>query len=247
MGKGNFTKIPNGVNGVEDRLSVVWEKGVHSGLLDPCRFVAVTSTNAAKIFNLYPQKGRIEVGSDADVVIWNPQATRVISKDTHHHNCDYNIFEGMVCHGVPEYVLVRGRICVENGLIRVAEGFGRYLNCPIRPPYVYDLLEGKTIKSDDEATASHNGNDQLQEQLNGSMKKMNMTALEIEIPSHEALSHAILAGGSLPMPAEGSLASTPSARGRVDGSRNMQESTFSISGNDLIRFLHQSSIKHYIF
>lgn len=167
------------------------------------------------------------------MVIWNPNATRVISKDTHQHNCDFNIFEGMVCHGVPEYVLVRGRICVENGLIRVAEGFGRYLNCPIRPSYVYDLLEGKIQKAGDETAASHNGNDQLQDQLNGSMKKMNMTALEIEIPSHESISHAILAGGSIPMPAEGSLASTPSARGRVDGSRNMQESTFSISGNNL--------------
>lgn len=59
LGLGDFTKIPNGVNGVEDRMSLVWERGVHSGLLDPCRFVAITSTNAAKIFNIYPQKGRI--------------------------------------------------------------------------------------------------------------------------------------------------------------------------------------------
>lgn len=93
LGKNDFSKIPNGVNGVEDRMSIVWEKGVHAGLIDPCKFVAITSTNAAKIFNLYPKKGRIEAGSDADIVVWNPQATRTISAKTHHQACDFNIFE----------------------------------------------------------------------------------------------------------------------------------------------------------
>lgn len=134
----DFSKIPNGVNGVEDRMSVIWEKGVKAGIIDPQRFVEITSTNAAKIFNLYPKKGKIDVGSDADIVIWNAEATRTISAKTHHHACDFNIFEGMTCHGVPEYVLVRGRVCVEEREVKVTEGHGHFLETPVYSPYVYE-------------------------------------------------------------------------------------------------------------
>jgi len=140
LGKDNFAAIPNGVNGVEDRMSLIWEKGVHSGKMDPCRYVAVTSTNAAKIFNIYPRKGRIAVGSDADIVVWDPEATRVISKDTHHHACDFNIFEGMEVHGVPVVVVTGGRVVLEDGKLQVTQGAGRFVHTPGNNPIIYDRV-----------------------------------------------------------------------------------------------------------
>ena len=88
MGINDFTKIPNGVNGLEDRMAVIWERGVHAGVMTAERFVGATSTVAARIFNIYPRKGVIAPGSDADVVVWNPDKTRVISAETHHHAVD---------------------------------------------------------------------------------------------------------------------------------------------------------------
>jgi dihydropyrimidinase len=127
MGKDDFRKIPNGVNGIEDRMSIVWSKGVHAGILSPQQFVAVTSTNAAKLFGCYPRKGRIQVGSDADICLWDPNAVRTISAKTHFHAVDFNIFEGMTVHGGCYATVVRGSVVFENGKLNVVNGSGRYV------------------------------------------------------------------------------------------------------------------------
>ena len=135
MGLEDFRKIPNGTAGVEDRMSVLWHHGVRTGKLTPSEFVSVTSTNTAKIFNIYPKKGSLAVGADADVVIWDPNATRTISKDTHHQNIDFNIFEGMEVTGNAGVTISRGTVVWENGQLKTTEGAGRYINRPPFPEY----------------------------------------------------------------------------------------------------------------
>jgi len=129
MGKDDFSKIPNGVNGIEDRLSIVWTKGVKEGLLSPSDFVRVTSSTAAQIFNLYPRKGVIQEGADADIVIWNGEKERIISKHTHHQAVDFNVFEGMKVKGESEVTISNGRVVWENGNFTkdLQQGLGRYV------------------------------------------------------------------------------------------------------------------------
>ncbi len=114
LGKDDFTKIPNGLPGVGDRMPVLWTTGVGSGRLTPNQFVALTSTNAAKIFGLYPQKGSLAPGADADIVIWNPKRKLTYGKAYAKHRTDYNLYEGWELTGYPEKVLLRGRIIVDG-------------------------------------------------------------------------------------------------------------------------------------
>ncbi len=134
-GRDDFTKIPNGCGGIEDRLSVLWHHGVASGRLTPSEFVRITSSNAAQIFNLYPRKGSLRVGADADLVVWDGAACRTISATTHHQNVDFNVFEGMTVSGVATHTIANGKLVWVDGDLRAERGAGRYLSRPTHPPY----------------------------------------------------------------------------------------------------------------
>ncbi|WP_127558161.1 dihydropyrimidinase [Saccharospirillum alexandrii] len=132
-GKDDFSKIPNGTAGIEDRLMVLWDSGVNKGRLTENEFVSVTSTNTAKIFNLYPQKGSITEGADADIVIWDANKEHTISAKTHHQNIDFNIFEGRTVKGSPEITISQGKVVFREGQLMVEEGAGRYIKRPAFP------------------------------------------------------------------------------------------------------------------
>ncbi|MGY5453409.1 dihydropyrimidinase [Agarivorans sp. MS3-6] len=138
-GKDDFSKIPNGTAGVEDRMMVLWDSGVNKGRLSEQEFVAVTSTNSAKIFNLYPQKGCIAAGSDADIVIWDPSKQHTLSAKTHHQKIDFNIFEGRTVFGAPHITVSQGKVVFKDGQLFVEEGAGRYIKRPAFPS-IFDAV-----------------------------------------------------------------------------------------------------------
>jgi len=127
LGKDDFTKIPNGGPGIEHRLSLIYTGGVHGKRFSPNRFVEIVSTAPAKLFGLYPRKGTIAVGSDADLVIFNPEQEEIISAKTHHMRVDYSMFEGIRIKGMPRTVLSRGRTIIESGKFVGRPGSGQFL------------------------------------------------------------------------------------------------------------------------
>ncbi|BCS89580.1 dihydropyrimidinase [Pseudodesulfovibrio sediminis] len=128
----DFTKIPNGSPGLEDRMRIIWSEGVVSGRLTQEEFVAVTSTNAAKIFNIYPNKGVITPGADADIVLWDPEAQHTVSAATHMQAIDYSIFEGMTFTGSPHTTILGGEVVFAAGQVTALAGQGKYIARPAR-------------------------------------------------------------------------------------------------------------------
>jgi dihydropyrimidinase len=128
-------------------MSVLWDQGVETGRLTANEFVALTSANAAKIFNIYPRKGSLQPGADADIVVWDPDATRTISASTHHQNVDFNIFEGMEVSGVAATTISRGRVLWDGSHLNVEEGTGRYVDRPTFPPVFDAVARMQAIKT----------------------------------------------------------------------------------------------------
>ncbi|MCG8450561.1 MAG: amidohydrolase family protein, partial [Pirellulales bacterium] len=126
LGAQDFTKIPNGLPMVGDRLPLIWTFGVGAGKLTPEQFVALTSTNPARIFGLYPRKGALEVGADADILIWDPDKELQYGIEHSQHRTDYNLFEGWQLKGYPRQVYLRGQLIVDQGQWHGRAGMGRF-------------------------------------------------------------------------------------------------------------------------
>jgi len=138
MGKDDFRKIPNGVNGLQERMPVVWTYGVNSKRISMQRMVEVCCTNPAKMFGLYPQKGSLLPGSDADLVLWDPNQSYTISASNHQSACDTNVYEGYKVDAKPTTVFIRGQKVYEDGKFHVNPGFGQFLKRPAGRPMKVD-------------------------------------------------------------------------------------------------------------
>jgi dihydropyrimidinase len=134
LGEGNFSKIPNGMHGLEERMLMLWTEGVGRGRISPNRFVELTSTNPAKIFGLYPRKGTIAAGSDADLVIWDAQAQKTLGWQGNHGRVDHNVYEGWQLTGLPQIVLVRGKLLVDGETWNGEAGGGSFLSRQAHAP-----------------------------------------------------------------------------------------------------------------
>ena len=127
MGKDDFSKIPNGHPAIEHRMELLWSEGVQKGRISANKYVEVTSTNPAKIFGMYPKKGCIAVGSDADLVVFDPHHQHKLSASTHHMNVDYSAYEGWAVTGKCETVILRGKVAIDNGEVKIEKGYGQFV------------------------------------------------------------------------------------------------------------------------
>ncbi|MBE3640102.1 dihydropyrimidinase [Mangrovicoccus algicola] len=147
-GRDDFRLIPNGSNGLEERLAVLWTEGVETGRLTPEEFVAVTSTNIARILNIYPRKGAIAVGADADIVVWDPKISRTIRAASHHSVLDYNVFEGVEVTAQARFTLSRGEVVWAWGQnSRPQPGRGRFVSRPPFPSAAQALSRWKALSA----------------------------------------------------------------------------------------------------
>src|SRR6056297_114527 len=146
MGVGDFTRIPNGTGGLEDRMSLLWTYGVETGRLTMNEFVGLTSTNVAKILNIYPRKGAVLVGADADLVVWDPAASKTISAKTQKSAIDYNVFEGFTVSALPRFTLSRGDVVwAADANSQPQPGRGRFIKRDAYPPVSRALSTWKEL------------------------------------------------------------------------------------------------------
>ncbi len=127
MGKNDFSKTPNGHPAIEHRMELLWSEGVEKGNISPNKYVELTSTNASKIFGIYPKKGCISPGSDADLVIFDPNKEHILSAETHHMNVDYSGYEGWEVKGKCQQVILRGKMAIDNGKVKIKKGYGEFV------------------------------------------------------------------------------------------------------------------------
>ena len=130
-GKDDFRLIPNGCNGIEERMHIVWDEMVNSGLIDESAYVRVTSTSAAKIFNIYPRKGLIAPGSDADLILFDPSVEHTLRASTHHSRIDSSVYEGRKVKGKVMMTISQGKVVWENGKLHTVPGQGRFIPMPL--------------------------------------------------------------------------------------------------------------------
>jgi dihydropyrimidinase len=154
FGLKSFAQIPNGTGGLEDRMPMLWTHGVNTGRLTPNEFVAITSTNIAKILNCYPKKGAVLVGADADLVVWDPKKEKTITASAQQSAIDYNVFEGQKVTGLPRFTLSRGHVGFDDGKVVPKEGHGQFVARAPRPAVNRALSQWKDLTAPRPVTRS---------------------------------------------------------------------------------------------